>query len=57
MEPAPVVTEALAALGKGPSAVAGRVNRLSAFVMTRLLPRRTAVGTIGRAMRSLYGGR
>ncbi len=57
MEPAVVAAEALAALGKGPSAVAGRINRLSAFVMTRLLPRRTAVGTIGKAMRARYGGR
>jgi len=57
MEPAAVAAEALAALGTGPSAVAGRVNRLSAFVMTRLLPRRMAVGTIGKAMRARYGGR
>jgi short-subunit dehydrogenase len=54
MEPEPVVREALAALGTRPSAVAGRINRLSAFVMTRLLPRRRAVETIGKAMRARY---
>ncbi len=55
MEPDAVVTEALAALGNGPSAVAGCFNRASTFVMTRLMPRRTAVQTIGKAMRARYG--
>jgi hypothetical protein len=55
MEPDAVAAEALAALGSGPSAVPGCVNRASAFVMTRLMPRRIAVQTIGRAMRSRYG--
>lgn len=55
MEPEPVVTEALAALGTGPSAIAGRRNRLAAWIMTRLLPRRGAVRTMGKTMRALYG--
>jgi short-subunit dehydrogenase len=54
MEAAPVVTEALAALGKRPTAIAGWRNRLAAFIMTRFLSRRAAVGMIGRALRSLY---
>jgi short-subunit dehydrogenase len=54
MEPAPVVKEALAALGKKPSMVPGFVNRLGDFVLGRLLPRRAAIRVMGRATRSLY---
>jgi short-subunit dehydrogenase len=54
MEPEPVVAEALSALGRGPSAVAGRRNRLAQFVMARVLPRRSAVATIGKATRAMY---
>jgi len=54
MEAAPVVSEALAKLGRQPSALAGFRNRLAGFVMTRLLPRRVAVRTIGKAMRAMY---
>ena len=52
MEPPAVVEEALAALGKGPSMVPGRANRLAAGLLQRLLPRRTAVTVMGRASRS-----
>jgi hypothetical protein len=54
MEPAPVVTEALTALGKKPSMVPGFVNRLGDFVLGRLLPRRAAIRVMSRATRSLY---
>ena len=53
MEVEPVVRQALAALGRGPSAVAGGWNRLSA-VLLRCLPRRLAVRIIGRSMRAIY---
>jgi len=52
MEPAEVVKEALAALGRLPSVVPGRANRLAATLLQRLLPRRTAVAMMGRASRS-----
>jgi hypothetical protein len=52
--PAPVVAQALATLGRQPSALAGFRNRLSGFVMTRLLPRQAAVKTISKAMRAMY---
>jgi short-subunit dehydrogenase len=55
MEPEPVVSEALATLGRAPSGVAGRTNRLVGFLVTRLLPRRFAVATMGRTMRAMYG--
>ncbi|MCZ6570728.1 MAG: SDR family NAD(P)-dependent oxidoreductase [Deltaproteobacteria bacterium] len=54
MEPELVATEALAALGQGPSAVAGWGNRVASFLMRRLLPRRFAVETISRQTRAMY---
>lgn len=53
MEPGAVVREALAALGRRPSMIPGRINRLASFFMSRLLPRRTAIDLMGRASRSV----
>jgi short-subunit dehydrogenase len=55
MEPETTVAEALAALGKGPTAIAGRSNRMAAFVLHRLLSRRAMVRLMGRTMRAMYG--
>ncbi len=54
MEPEAVVKEALERLGKTPSAVAGRGNRVASFFMSRFLSRRAAVEIMGRTTRSLY---
>ncbi|MBN2080159.1 MAG: SDR family NAD(P)-dependent oxidoreductase [Spirochaetes bacterium] len=54
MDPSAVVAEALGALGKGPSVVAGRANRIAAFVMGRLLTRGRSVTLIGKNTRLLY---
>ena len=54
MAPEAVAQEALAALGRGPTVVAGPLNRLAAFLFTRLLPRRLAIGIMERATRRLY---
>jgi uncharacterized protein len=54
MSPAAVVKESLAALGTAPSYIPGRANRLSAFALRRLLPRRMAIETMGRVMRGMY---
>lgn len=54
MSPRTVVATTLAALGKQPSVVPGRTNRLAAFVMRRLLPRRTAIEIMGRTLRGMY---
>src|SRR5258706_370211 len=43
MEPAAVVAQALGALGRGPSMVPGWFNRVTSFLMVRLLSRRMAV--------------
>jgi len=54
-EPGPVVTAALNALGRSSSVVPGAFNRVAAFLMSRLMPRRLAIRTIGDATRKLYG--
>lgn len=54
MEPSDVVAEALESLGKKPSLVSGRTNRLMDFLMHRLLSRRRAVSIMGKAMRDMY---
>lgn len=53
--PEQVAREALHALGRRPFVVTGRGNKVAAFVMSRLLSRRRAVATIGRAMEARYG--
>jgi short-subunit dehydrogenase len=54
MSPAAAVRETLAALGTVPSYIPGGTNRLSAFALRRLLPRRMAIETMGRVMRGMY---
>jgi hypothetical protein len=55
MEPEDVARQALDALGHGPSAVTGALNRVAAFALGRLLPRRASIRIMGRATRRLYG--
>jgi uncharacterized protein len=55
MDAGDAVAEALAALGRGPTAIAGRANRASAFVLHRALPRRTLVRLMSRVTRAMYG--
>jgi uncharacterized protein len=54
MEPMPVVEEALAALGRRPVVVAGRLNRAVNFVMQRVLSRPAAVRFMGNHTRQMY---
>ncbi|HEY5158308.1 MAG TPA: SDR family NAD(P)-dependent oxidoreductase [Anaerolineales bacterium] len=49
-----VVTEALAALGLRPTVIPGRLNRLSSFVMRRLLSRRLTITIMGNVLRVKY---
>jgi len=61
--PAPVLSvkaaaeQALRQLGRRPVVVPGIRNRLIAFLMSRLLPRKWAVAVMGRAAKHLYGAR
>jgi short-subunit dehydrogenase len=54
MTPAAVVTEALAALGRQPTLVPGRSNRLASLLMRRILPRSTAIRLISKATERMY---
>jgi short-subunit dehydrogenase len=56
-DPSEVAVEALLALGRAPSHITGRINRLAGFFMSRILSRRQAVLLMGRETRKLYGGR
>ncbi len=55
MESEVVVAQTLRALGHRSSLVPGLLNRLAAFALVRLLPRRTAIWLMGRATQELYG--
>lgn len=57
MASAQVARETLAALGRGPVIIPGRVNRIAAALMSRLMPRRTAIGMVSTATRTMYPGR
>lgn len=57
LPPAVVARETFRALGKYPSVIPGRMNRLMACVMNRLFPRRTAVNIMGGTLASMYGVR
>ena len=54
MEPADVAREALNALGKRPSIVAGSANRAASQLITRLLPRKAAIEMMARTTRAMY---
>lgn len=54
LTPAVVASQTLTALGTTPSFIPGRTNRLSAFALRRLLPRKLAVRMMGRVMRGMY---
>ena len=54
MAPAAVVAETLASLKDGPRMFPGRANRMAAFLMTRVLPKRKAIDLMGRATRRMY---
>jgi short-subunit dehydrogenase len=54
MESGPVVEEALAALGRKPVVVAGRLNRAVNFVMQRVLSRPAAIRFMGSSTRKMY---
>lgn len=51
--PDAVVAAALGALGKRPRVVPGPMMKFSSALMTRLLPRRTAIAVMGRASRDV----
>lgn len=57
MKPSEVARESLDALGSGPSFVPGFAYRLSAFITSRLMPRRAAVKMMAQTTEQMYGDR
>lgn len=55
MEPGPTATEALKALGKAPSWIPGRRNRMTLAIANRVLPRKFLIRLVGSNMRHWYG--
>jgi short-subunit dehydrogenase len=55
MEADETVAEALDNLGKHPSWMAGRENRLAYFILERLCSRTTAIRTVGKVMKGVFG--
>jgi uncharacterized protein len=53
--PEAVVKECLHKLGKTPSFISGRGNRVTSFFMNRIFSRKLAVTIMGNAMRKIYG--
>jgi len=54
MEPEDAVAQALAALGRGPTSIPGRANRLASVLLHRLLSRRALVRVMSRVTRAMY---
>ena len=55
MDAAPVVREALSALGRKPVVVPGRANRCALWITEHLMPRRARVAMASRGTRAMYG--
>jgi short-subunit dehydrogenase len=55
LKPEDVVNECFRKLGRNPSFITGRGNRLASVVMQRLLPRKTAINIMGDYTRKMYG--
>jgi short-subunit dehydrogenase len=54
LSPEEVAQECLKKLGKQPSFITGRGNRLASFIMQKILPRKTAVNIMGDNTRKMY---
>jgi uncharacterized protein len=55
MDVKPTVAEALNALGKRPSLIAGRSNRLGYFFMGKILSRSRAICIVSKSMEKMFG--
>jgi hypothetical protein len=55
MEPSRVVTKSLDALGRCPSMVPGLTNRLAAWILSAVVPRRAAIRIMGNTTKKMYG--
>jgi uncharacterized protein len=51
----PTVTEALKALGKRPSLIAGKTNRLGYFFLGKIMSRARAIRTVSKSIEAMFG--
>jgi uncharacterized protein len=54
LDPDEVVIECFKNLGRRPSFITGRANRLASFIMQKILPRKMAVNIMGETTRKMY---
>jgi hypothetical protein len=54
LTPEEVAEECLQKLGRKPSFITGRGNRIASFFMQKVLPRKTAVNIMGDNTRKMY---
>jgi uncharacterized protein len=54
LEPEEVADECLKKLGKQPSYITGRGNRIASFIMQKILPRKMAINIMGDTTRKMY---
>ena len=52
--PEEVVEECIKRLGKTPSFITGRGNKIASFIMQKLLPRKMAINIMGDTTRNMY---
>jgi hypothetical protein len=54
LDPVEVPDECFRNLGKRPSFIIGRGNRIASFIMQRILPRKMAINIMGDTTRKMY---
>ena len=54
LEPVEVAVECLKKLGKQPSFITGRSNRIASFIMQKIMPRKMAINIMGDTTRKMY---
>jgi uncharacterized protein len=54
LEPEEVVRECFRKLGRQPSCITGRGNRVASFIMQKILPRKMAINIMGDTTRKMY---
>jgi short-subunit dehydrogenase len=54
LDPAEIPPECFRMLGKQPSWITGRSNRIASFIMQKILPRKTAINLMGDTTRKMY---
>jgi len=54
LSPVEVVNECMKKLGKTPSYITGRGNRVASFIMQKILPRKMAINIMGDTTRKMY---